>query len=479
MCQCIDFSKKGMMMKKMKTKKLSKHKEKRMKYNAENLKMALDAVKIGMSKKQAAKQFQVPRSTIQFRLKNPEKTNPRPGPSSVLTDTEENVLVNWIIQSSKRGFPRRKEDIQYSVSDFLRKAKRRSLFKNDLPGDKWLKLFLRRHPEIAIRTPESITAASSVVSESDIRSWFNGIEKYLKDNEFFDILTDPSRVLNGDETNFLLCPKTGVVLALKGDKNVYEIDRGQAKSAITVMFTFCANGDLTPPMVILPYKRLPGEIASKIPKEWGIGLSDNGWMKADLFFDYIKNVLHPYLIKEGKIFPVILFVDGHKTHLTLQVSELCSDLKIILIALYPNCTRILQPADVAAFFPLKCAWKQSVLRWRRDHPAQALTKLEFVPILKTAIKGSLKPDTIINGFRACGLQPWNTDALDYTKCLGDSKGKQTGQSQPSGNDIDQHNQMTKDDFINIVGKETINKLNRKDLNTIHDASKLLQSLDFF
>lgn len=135
MCQCIDFSKKGMMMKKMKTKKLSKHKEKRMKYNAENLKMALDAVKIGMSKKQAAKQFQVPRSTIQFRLRNPEKTNPRPGPSSVLTDTEENVLVNWIIQSSKRGFPRRKEDIQYSVSDFLRKAKRRSLFKNDLPGD--------------------------------------------------------------------------------------------------------------------------------------------------------------------------------------------------------------------------------------------------------------------------------------------------------------------------------------------------------
>lgn len=126
------------------------------------------------------------------------------------------------------------------------------------------------------------------------------------------------------------------------------------------MFTFYANGDLTPPMIILPYKRLPGDIATKVPEEWGIGLSDNGWMKAELFYDYINNVLHPYLLKKGQMFPIILFVDGHKTHLTLQVSELCTNLKIILIALYPNCTRILQPADVAAFFPLKCAWKQNV-----------------------------------------------------------------------------------------------------------------------
>lgn len=468
---------------KMKPKTKVKPKEKRMQYDAENLKKAINAVNSGMSKKQAAKQFQVPRSTIQFRINNPDKINPRPGPSTVLTESEEKDIVNWIVQSSKKGFPRRKEDIQHSVSVFIKKSNRSSCFTDNCPGEKWLKLFLKRHPEISIRTPESVTAASSVVSEKDIRGWFNGIEKYLKDNEYFDILSDPSRVFNGDETNFLLCPKTGVVLALKGDKNIYEIDRGQAKSAITVMFTFCANGDTTPPMVILPYKRLPGEIASKVPKEWGIGLSDNGWMKAELFYDYIKNVLHPYLVKEGKIFPVILFVDGHKTHLTLQVSELCSDLGIILIALYPNCTRILQPADVAAFFPLKCAWKQCVLRWRRDHPAQALTKTEFVPILKTAIEVSLKSDTIKNGFRACGLQPWNADALDYTKCLGDSKGKQTSQTLPtnktSENDPQHPKPMTRNDFINIVSWDTIDKLNRKEEQTIHDASKLLQNLWHF
>lgn len=165
---------------KMKTKKKTENKgnrrEERKKYDLENLKKALHAVKSGMSKKQAAREYQVPRSTIQFRLNNPDKINPRPGPTTVLTDEEENVLVNWIIQSSKKGFLRRKEDIQYSVSDFLKKNNRPNPFKNDVPGEKWLKLFLKRHPEVAVRTPESVTAASSVVSENDLRAWFHGIQ---------------------------------------------------------------------------------------------------------------------------------------------------------------------------------------------------------------------------------------------------------------------------------------------------------------
>lgn len=130
---------------------------------------------------------------------------------------------------------------------------------------------------------------------------------------------------------------------------MYEVDLAQFKSSLTVMFTFCAYGNLTSPMVIFPNKRLPAEIPSKIPKNWGVGLSDNGWMNSDIFYEYIKNVLHPHFVKTGIIFPVILFVDGHKSHLTYAVIEVCSNLQIVLITLYPNCTRLLQPANVPAF----------------------------------------------------------------------------------------------------------------------------------
>jgi hypothetical protein len=67
----------------------------------------------------------------------------------------------------------------------------------------------------------------------------------------------------------------------------------------------------------------------------------------EVFYEYIANIFHSFLVSQGVIFPVALFVDGHKSHLKYQLSVLCNKLKTELIALYPNATRILQPADVA------------------------------------------------------------------------------------------------------------------------------------
>nr|CAI5848768.1 unnamed protein product [Callosobruchus analis] len=131
------------------------------------------------------------------------------------------------------------------------------------------------------------------------------------------------------------------------------------------------------------------------------------------------NVLHPHLKKAGVKFPVILFLDGHKSHLDRNLSDLCTKLEIILISLYPNATRVLQPADVSAFRPLKQGWRKGVLDWRRDNPNSELTKQNFAPILQKVIQNFEKNKAnVSNGFRACGLYPWNAEAVDFTRCLG-------------------------------------------------------------
>lgn len=49
-----------------------------------------------------------------------------------------------------------------------------------------------------------------------------------------------------------------------------------------------------------------------------------------------------------------------------------------------------------------------------------LTRDKFAPILKIVLDSSVTPKTIQNVFRASGLYPWNSDAIDYSKCLGRS-----------------------------------------------------------
>ncbi|KAI4466076.1 hypothetical protein MML48_3g00016412 [Holotrichia oblita] len=243
--------------------------------NRENqMAAAVDAVKNGMSK-----QFGVPRSTIQFRMGDKFKK-----PSTYLSKQEEAVVVGSRVRNL----------LQICVQHFITTTKRNTPFRDNLPDKGWYKAFIKRLPELTLRTSEAVTRASGCISENDIKNWFTTIENGLDNDGLKDILKDGDRVFNGDETNFLLCPKNRKVIACRGSVNVYEVDQGTAKSSITVMFTFGANGSITPLMITYPYKRKPPpEIVETVSdRKWGIGYSDNGWMKSSLFYEYIGNVFN-------------------------------------------------------------------------------------------------------------------------------------------------------------------------------------------
>ena len=55
-------------------------------------------------------------------------------------------------------------------------------------------------------------------------------------------------------------------------------------------------------------------------------------------------------------FPIILYVDGHSLHLSLEAAEFCAVNGIILYCLLPNATHLLQPADVGVFSSMKASW---------------------------------------------------------------------------------------------------------------------------
>ncbi|GBP01004.1 hypothetical protein EVAR_2287_1 [Eumeta japonica] len=153
-----------------------------------------------------------------------------------------------------------------------------------------------------------------------------------------------------------------------------------------------------------------------MPSKWGIGRRDTGWMTADVFNQFITELFAPYLA-ENNIKPVILFIHGHKSHITLQLSLTCKELGVELVALYPNTTRITQPADVSVFGPIKKMYRKAVRKFQSENVGEVVTKLNIAIIIK-AIVDDLKSQTIIKGFQACGLCPFDKNAIDYSKCLG-------------------------------------------------------------
>ena len=123
----------------------------------------------------------------------------------------------------------------------------------------------------------------------------------------------------------------------------------------------------------------------KIPKGWGGGHSERGWMTSETFYSYIANVFYNWLVDNEYKFPVLLYVDGHSSHLTLPLMKFCKEHDIELVALYPNATHIIQPLDVSLFHPLKEAYKKILRTWRIDNNVGYLKKFMFSPVLKLAL----------------------------------------------------------------------------------------------
>lgn len=113
----------------------------------------------------------------------------------------------------------------------------------------------------------------------------------------------------------------------------------------------------------------------------------------------IRNSRRPFLPKKDVQLSLIVFVDGHKAHLTSETSELCKYIQIILITLYPNATHILQPGEVAAFRPLKAQWSKAFLRSSRTNHIEAVTKVNIVPLLKIVVESDMMM-AIKNDFRS-------------------------------------------------------------------------------
>jgi hypothetical protein len=226
-----------------------------------------------------------------------------------------------------------------------------------------------------------------------------------------DILKDPKRSFNCDESFVLLDPGKQQVLAAKGTKDVYLIHKSNPKSGVSVLATISASGLILPPFITYPYERIqPWMAKDQMPPGFVNFYTKKGWMTVEAFCFWLLHQFVPELKRNQVEFPVVLYQDGHRSHVNIAISEICAEHDIILICFPPNSTHILQPCDVAFFKPFKGLWREKVNEWTSKRPQNQVTIKNIAHLLHDVWqKLPLKYGQ--NGFRACGLYPWDPKAV--------------------------------------------------------------------
>lgn len=109
------------------------------------------------------------------------------------------------------------------------------------------------------------------------------------------------------------------------------------KDNLTVLGTFSAAGEIVPGMIVYPYVKIPRDIANNVPDGWIIGaLKLDGYAQKHVMSTLLMVWQLPWLQKTKVPLPVVLFVDGHRSHLSMKVSSFCAEHDIILLSL-PQC----------------------------------------------------------------------------------------------------------------------------------------------
>ncbi len=198
--------------------------------------------------------------------------------------------------------------------------------------------------------------------------------------EYAELVKDPRRSFNADESGFPFGPKSGKVLAPRGTRTVYTITGD--KTQLTVLACFNAIGQYMPPLIVYPGKRRRNlDLRDYAYHE----VSANGWMTSEVFLQFL-HYLSDFCSLQGIPLPILLYVDGHSTHLSLECATYCASHGIILYCLPPNAAHVLQPCDYGLFSPLKACWQRKVKSWQMENLGHVVTKNVFPNVFLGAWK---------------------------------------------------------------------------------------------
>ena len=208
-------------------------------------------------------------------------------------------------------------------------------------------------------------------------AWFATVETLLREINIFDAPDLPSRLWNADETGFCTSVASQKVLSKKGSKDVHEVSGGSGREFHTILAAGAADGEQLPPFILYKGVNLYARWTSDGPEGAIYGVSKSGWMEAKNFSTWFEKLFVPSVAPLLETGPAVLFVDGHHSHLTLDLIQLARSKGVHLVCLPPHTTHLLQPLDAGVYGPVKKTWKTIIKQHNLETQAERIVKEDF------------------------------------------------------------------------------------------------------
>ena len=376
---------------------------KRKQWSPESMEAAVNSVRDeSTSLREAARLYNVPVETLRRRVTGIVEMNCKPGPPTILTSEEEDLLAQYLVDIADMGFGLSREDVMAMAFNIAEKTKKAHPFKGGFAGRGWYDGFIFRHPKLTLRSPQPLSYCRALCSNKatidDFFAKLGGVYGRL------NLISKPMQIFNADETGVGIVHKPGKVVTEIGRRNVYGIAAAEKGKTHTILSCVSASGVTLPPLMIYPRKKCVPEKMKEGAVSGTLFLtSESGWINRELYLLWFRQFLQWI----PPVRPVLLIQDGHSSHVTIELIELARANDIHLLCLPAHTTHILQPLDVGVFKSFKSHFSKACHRYMMKFPGRVVTSDSISSLVGEAWPHAFTPLNVLGGFKKCGIYPFN------------------------------------------------------------------------
>lgn len=388
------------------------------KWTQQQLTQAMDAVrKDKWAVRRAADTFGVPRRTLRNHLASGNSTKVT-GRKPVLSVEQELELCRRIHRLADVGMPITPKIVKRTVFTFCTMNEIKNPFNNNVgsAGRKWFKLFMQRHPDVAIRKSQNLNPSrAQKLNRFIVNDHFEKLKNVMIE---MDVMQKPQSIYNVDEKGNRLClHKAPLVLARKGSKRVHNIASEHGQN-VTIVSCGNALGQVIPPIILFTGERLRPEWCEDLPPGSQIFMTPKGSMNTQTFVKWLD-----HFAKYKAKGPALLIFDGVSSHLDANIVEAAEAHEVTLFCLPSNTTHELQPMDKSVFKAYEVYWDDEVmLLWTQQARStgvdieeisadRVIRKSKFGKVFSRAWEKAATPSNVVSGFRATGIYPFDPSAI--------------------------------------------------------------------
>jgi hypothetical protein len=345
--------------------------------------------------------------------------------SRKLSDLEEQIIVQYILDLDSRGFPPRHRGVEEMANRLLADRDASPV------GKRWAINFVKRQPELKTRLFRRYDYQRARCEDPTIiRNWFRLVQNTIAK---YGIRSDD--IYNFDETGFMI-GMIGSGIVITGAER-----RGKPKSVqpgnrewVTVIQAINAEGQAIDPFIVVAgqYHLANWYRESNLPATWAIATTQNGWTDNETGLEWLKHFNRCTTNRSTGPYR-LLILDGHESHHSADFQIYCEENNIITLCMPPHSSHLLQPLDVGCFGLLKKAYGREIEHLIRSSITH-ISKTEFFPAFYAAFQATMTEKNIKGGFKGAGLVPFDPESvvskLDVQLRTPTPAEEEAGQAQP-------------------------------------------------